>query len=887
MNSPVDKPASHDPQLRDYRDSVEKQLLALDALSKLYRQFASKPEFYGLVQTLLLTLSGQFAVTSAFALLRRPGAPDESLSFKAIGRFKQGLDLEKSGLCLELKRYLLDNPQAVSLDDINIPADCYDRVDILKVAGVKLICPVIHNDSLLGVIGLGERVAHRPFEPDDISLLNTLIGTNTPLLVSSYHFWEMTSLSAWYLDILNNVKQGVFVFDSENRLRKANLAAIDILQRFVWDVPDVVELDGREVSEIFPEDTFPGWSRLFIESSAESPGSTIDDLVARLDGEEYIYEGYVTGIAGGAEFGTDYIVTLDDVTDRKRTERERRIRFERIERQKEAINRLAMEDIMESGDFTRAAQIADEIISGAAQVDRTSIWLYDEHHTKLECIDLFDRRTGLHTIGRDCCKAEFPNYFTDLKKGRVVEAYDARTDPRWSEFLPYVQREGITSMLDAAIRVSGEIVGVVCQEHTGPPRRWESDELRFATEVAEHVAQALALAERKKLDQKQRELKERLEKAERMESLGILAGGVAHDLNNMLGPLVGYPELILRKIPEDSPFRKQIQRIGNAARDAADVIQDLLTLARRGRYEMRPTNLNEVIETYLDSPGYSQLIEKYPGVTVNVDLDNSAGAINGSAPHLSKVVMNLIINAFDAMSDTGTLQVSTARRRVERLTGGQQMIEPGEYVILSVRDSGSGISEEDINKIFEPYYSKKKMGRSGSGLGLSVVYGIVKDHGAYYDIQSKLGEGTEFSLYFPVAVEDVQAGDSDEADMSGTERVLVVDDVAEQREIASDFLSSLGYSVTTVASGQEAIEHLKDNRADIILMDMILETEPDGLDTYRKILELHPRQKALIISGYSATERVEEMQRLGAGAYIKKPFSLDTIGNAIREELKK
>jgi two-component system cell cycle sensor histidine kinase/response regulator CckA len=215
------------------------------------------------------------------------------------------------------------------------------------------------------------------------------------------------------------------------------------------------------------------------------------------------------------------------------------------------------------------------------------------------------------------------------------------------------------------------------------------------------------------------------------------------------------------------------------------------------------------------------------------------------------------------------------------------MIEPGEYVILSVRDSGSGISEGDINKIFEPYYSKKKMGRSGSGLGLSVVYGIVKDHGAYYDIQSKLGEGTEFSLYFPVAVEDVQAGERADSAMSGTERVLVVDDVAEQREIASEFLTCLGYSVTTVASGREAIEHLRDNRADIILMDMILETEPDGLDTYRKILELHPRQKALIISGYSATERVEEMQRLGAGAYIKKPFSLDTIGNAIREELKR
>jgi len=388
-------------------------------------------------------------------------------------------------------------------------------------------------------------------------------------------------------------------------------------------------------------------------------------------------------------------------------------------------------------------------------------------------------------------------------------------------------------------------------------------------------------------EQHNKQLQEKLERAERMESLGVLAGGVAHDLNNMLGPVVGYVELILRELEGDSKIGKRVEKIGRSAQDAADVIQDLLTLARRGRYEMSPIDLNEVVESYIDSPAYQRLTETRPDVKVELQLQKPISNISGSSPHLSKVVMNLVVNALDAMSGGGNLIISTSQKYLEALVGGHELIESGDYVILRVRDTGTGIDSEDLKKIFEPYYSKKKMGASGSGLGLSVVYGVVKDHKGYYDIISEVDKGTEFILYFPVTRERVKATKLTERDIRGNESVLIVDDVAEQREMAEEMLATLGYKTVTAENGTSAVRYLRDHEVDIVILDMIMEQGFDGLDTYREIKRINPRQKAIIVSGYSATERVQEMQRLGAGSYVKKPYTLFALGKALREELDK
>lgn len=393
------------------------------------------------------------------------------------------------------------------------------------------------------------------------------------------------------------------------------------------------------------------------------------------------------------------------------------------------------------------------------------------------------------------------------------------------------------------------------------------------------------ISERKQTEQHRLELQEKLERAERMEALGVLAGGVAHDLNNMLGPLLGYPELILAQLPADSPIRRQVTRIGKSAKEAADVIQDLLTLARRGRYDMTPTDPNEIVHACLNSPAFEALSKQNPQVRVSKQLDAQSPRIDGSVQHLTKALMNLVVNAYDAMPNGGELAISTCHRRLEKLIGGYEKIEPKDYVLLSVRDTGLGIDLESISKIFEPYFSKKKLGASGSGLGLPVVYGIIKDHLGYYDIISQPGQGCEFIVYLPVA-DDTEINDAPvTVSCEGSESILIVDDEESQREVAADLLTSLGYRVETVKSGNEAVAFLKGRGIDLVVLDMIMEKDFDGLDTFREILRYHPDQKAVIVSGFSETDRVNEMRRLGAGPYIRKPYTREVLGRAIREVL--
>jgi CheY-like chemotaxis protein len=217
-------------------------------------------------------------------------------------------------------------------------------------------------------------------------------------------------------------------------------------------------------------------------------------------------------------------------------------------------------------------------------------------------------------------------------------------------------------------------------------------------------------------------------------------------------------------------------------------------------------------------------------------------------------------------------------------------IQEGDYVVLEVSDTGIGIATEELNRIFEPFYTKKVMGRSGTGLGMAVVWGTVQDHRGYIDIESKDGEGTTFYLYFPVtrdSIVDEKSVVPIETYMGTGQKILIVDDVGDQRELASSMLSKLGYSAKALSSGEEAIDYLKDNSTALVLLDMIMDPGIDGLDTYRQILKLHPKQKAIIASGFSETKRAKEAQKLGVGQYIKKPYTLEKIGIAVKEELEK
>ncbi|MEI7672117.1 MAG: PAS domain S-box protein, partial [Deltaproteobacteria bacterium] len=396
------------------------------------------------------------------------------------------------------------------------------------------------------------------------------------------------------------------------------------------------------------------------------------------------------------------------------------------------------------------------------------------------------------------------------------------------------------------------------------------------------------ITDRKRANDEQRSLEERLQRAEKMEALGQLAGGVAHDLNNVLGILSGYSELLLEEIPEESRSRGHVQKILQSTQKGAAIIQDLLTLARRGVTASEVLNLNSIVSDFLGTPVFDKFKNYYPRVTFRTECDNNLLNIKGSPIHLEKTVMNLVSNAAEAITETGEVTIRTENRHLDKPIQGYGEVREGDYAVLTVSDTGMGIPAESIGKIFEPFYTKKKMGRSGTGLGLAIVWGTAKDHNGYIDVKTEVGKGTTFTLYFPVTRDELTSPEAEvpiEQYMGNGESVLVVDDIAEQGEIATKLLTRLGYEVHLVSSGEEAVEYLKGNKVDILVLDMIMTPGIDGLDTYRRILEINPRQKAIIVSGFSETERVGEAQKLGAGAYVKKPYVLEKIGVAIRDEL--
>ncbi|MFW5640814.1 MAG: cache domain-containing protein [Thermodesulfobacteriota bacterium] len=402
------------------------------------------------------------------------------------------------------------------------------------------------------------------------------------------------------------------------------------------------------------------------------------------------------------------------------------------------------------------------------------------------------------------------------------------------------------------------------------------------------VGTYMDITRQREAEQERERMEEQLARLKKMEAVGLLAGGVAHDLNNVLSGVVSYPDLILMDLPADSPIRNAVLTIRESGQKAAAIVQDLLTLARRGVIQREVVNLNTILQEYLDSPECSQLIQYHPGVAIQTDLASDLLNIEGSPVHLRKTVMNLVSNAAEAQPDGGAVTVSSENRYIDTPIRGYDTIQEGDYVVLTVTDRGTGISPEDLKRIFEPFYTKKVMGRSGTGLGMAVVWGAVQDHKGYINVESREGRGTVFELFFPATREALSEPDGRRSPASyagNGETVLVVDDIREQREIAVSILNKLSYRPTAVASGEAAVEYMKTHSADLLVLDMIMEPGIDGLETYRRILEIHPGQKAVIASGFAETDRVRKAQELGAGAYIRKPYTVEKLGTAIETEL--
>ncbi|WP_159441191.1 PAS domain S-box protein [Desulfopila aestuarii] len=377
-------------------------------------------------------------------------------------------------------------------------------------------------------------------------------------------------------------------------------------------------------------------------------------------------------------------------------------------------------------------------------------------------------------------------------------------------------------------------------------------------------------------------LQKKLEQSRKMEALGMLAGGVAHDLNNILAGIISYPELMLLRYGDQPELKKPLEAILEAGNRAAMIVADMLVIARSSASVMEHRDVHELIEEYLLSPEFVKIEASYPDISIRTELTAPHSIISCSTVHVKKCLMNLVTNGFEAIEGSGTVTISTR-------TGRMHPDSPeNDAIVVTVQDTGSGIRQEDVEHIFEPFYTKKMMGRSGTGLGLTVVWNTVQNHGGRVQVDSSL-PGTSFIITLPVVT--VGGGAIDKSAKTSRvlrgngETILVVDDEPQLREIACQLLGALGYLAYAVESGESALTWLKEQRADLVLLDMLMEPGMNGAETYEKIIALHPGQKAVIASGFSESEDVKAGMRLGVGGFIRKPYTMEQLSQVVHKVL--
>jgi PAS domain S-box-containing protein len=375
-------------------------------------------------------------------------------------------------------------------------------------------------------------------------------------------------------------------------------------------------------------------------------------------------------------------------------------------------------------------------------------------------------------------------------------------------------------------------------------------------------------------------LQELESRAQRLETAGQIAGQVAHDFNNLLSPIMAYPDFIRAGIPRGHEAHEFLNVIEEAAGQIANINQDLLTMGRRGHYNQEVLNLNQVV-----TQAVRDMEARTTTITYELDLCGELMNIIGGSAQIHRMLTNLLVNAQEAVHDLGHITIKTENCYIDDTSISYGRVPKGEYAKLTVSDNGCGILDTIVRKIFDPFFTTKITNRKrGSGLGLSVVDAVVKDHKGYIDLTSKVGHGTSFYVYFPVSRDKIEVSESENI-VGGQETVLIVDDDQIQRNVTQQLLNKLGYKAEIVACGEKAVEFLKDNPRDIVILDMVMPGGIDGTETFRQILKINPNQRAIILSGFSETERVLEAQNLGAGAFVRKPITIKILAVAVRTEL--
>jgi two-component system cell cycle sensor histidine kinase/response regulator CckA len=663
----------------------------------------------------------------------------------------------------------------------------------------------------------------------------------------------------------------------------------------------------------------------------------------------------------------------------------------------DALVTLTSPEILNGDDLSLAFQRITEVDAAALRVARSSIWRLTPDRSAIVCLDLYDALAGTHSSGLQLKAVDYPTYFAALEAVRIIDAVDARRDPRTSEFTAsYLEPLDITSLIDAPFHVDGRVEGVVCREHVGPVREWLADEKTFAIAVANLVSLALAAAEQRRAqavtrllgealnaaansmvitdDQGliewvnpafsrdtgytledargrsprelvksglhesahyavlwstiqaggvwrgemtnrrkdgslypveltitpirardgrighyiavQRDLTEekRLEaqflQAQKLEIVGRLAGGIAHDFNNLLTIINGTADLITMGLDAGHPMSADLAQIKRAGERAAALTRQLLAFSRKQTDTEEVLNLGELVADWRG------MLQRLIGETIVLDVthDGPGGLIKANQGQIEQILMNLAVNARDAMPDGGQLTIGVDSVVVADGSALNPAVASGRYVRLTVTDTGAGIDPPTLQRIFEPFFTTKEPG-TGTGLGLATVYGIVHRLSGGIDVASQPGAGSSFGIYLPEAVDLTRPSNAaaDARLSRGTETIAVVEDEEPLRMLASRMLTSAGYTVLAAAHPADALDVVGRHRGPLhlLLTDVVL-PGVNGRELARRISALRPEVAVLFTSGYTD----DEIVRLGVLApsahFISKPYTAAALTRKVR-----
>lgn len=567
-----------------------------------------------------------------------------------------------------------------------------------------------------------------------------------------------------------------------------------------------------------------------------------------------------------------------DVTPRKIYEQRQREQDELRRREQQELVRLATSPAVTEGRLTDVAHMINEVAANLLLVERVGMWVLSDDGRTLSCIDLYERTPRRHGAGAAITATDFPRYFAALRDERAIDAADANLDPRTSEFgSNYLSRHEITSMLDAPVRVAGQVRGVICLESVRQRRQWTAEEIAFAGELADQFAGALSNHGRRSDATEKRRLEAELIQAQKMEAVGHLTAGIAHDFNNIITAVSGYTSLARQYARRDPDMLNAcLSRIDDAIRRSRLLVKQLMKFGAASTVAVTRIDLGEQLMGTLD------FLRAVLPSSVEVESSLSLSKLTAlfDADQLDQVILNLALNGSDAMDGQGLLHVSTDIDQLkECFCDACHHAFSGSYAMIRITDTGSGIPEEVRRQMFEPFFTTKGEGR-GTGLGLAMVNRLMHEYGGHVAVASEVGRGTTFTLYLPLAEEPVE---SVVAEPGAVMPVLVVDDDIGAGSFVAELLISHGYRARALTSAAEAIRLIRDNpgQVKLVITDYSM-PEMDGVTLARELQTLDARLPVLLVSGYGADIDIADFGKHNIRAMFGKPIETEKLLAAVR-----